>query len=72
MGIYVLEEEGVWDDDLSPVGGYLGDGNIDVVVVHSLSHIKLCATPWTIAGQAPLLLCSPLSPRVCSNSCPPI
>ena len=45
MGIYVLEEEGVWDDDLSPVGGYLGDGNIDVVVVHSLSHIKLCATP---------------------------
>ena len=37
------------------------------VVVQSLSHVWLCATPWTAARQAPL---SKLSPPVCSNSCP--
>ena len=25
-----------------------------VIVVQSLSHVKLCATPWTAARQAPL------------------
>ena len=54
--------EGVWDDDLSPVGGYLGDGNIDAVVVQLLSHNKLFATPWAIAGQA--LLFSTVSPSL--------
>ena len=29
-------------------------------------HVQLC-DPWTVAGQ---VFCSPLSPRVCSNSCP--
>ena len=31
------------------------------------SHVQLFVTPWTAARQAP---CPPLSPRVCSNSCP--
>ena len=34
-----------------------------VVFVQSPSPLQLFATPWTAA-------CSPLSPRVCSNSCP--
>ena len=38
-----------------------------VVVVQSLSHVWLLETLWTAARQ---LLCPPLSPRVCSNSCP--
>ena len=35
-----------------------------VVVIQCLSHVQLFATPWNAA-----LLCSLLSPRVCSNSC---
>ena len=35
-----------------------------VVVIQSLSRIRLFATPWTAVCQAPL------SPGVCSNSCP--
>ena len=38
-----------------------------VVVVQLLSHVWLSVTPWTAARQAP---CPPLSPGVCSNSCP--
>ena len=38
-----------------------------VVIVHSLSHVQLFATPWTTACQA---LCPPLPSRVCSDSCP--
>ena len=38
-----------------------------VVVVQSLSHIRLFATPWTAALQANL---SFITPRACSNSCP--
>ena len=38
-----------------------------VVAVQSPSHVWLFATPWT---AAPRLLCPPLSPGVCSNSCP--
>ena len=37
------------------------------VVVQLLSHVWFFVTPWTAARQAPL---PPLSPRVCSNSCP--
>ena len=37
------------------------------VVVQSLSHVWLFATPWTAAHQAPW---PSLSPRVCSDSCP--
>ena len=37
------------------------------VVVQSLNHVWLCATPWTIAHVR--LPCPPLYPRVCSNSC---
>ena len=36
------------------------------VVVQSLSHVQLLATPWTAARRLPSL--SP-SPGVCSNSC---
>ena len=36
------------------------------VVVQSLSHVRLFATPWTAACQAS---CPSLSPRVCSHSC---
>ena len=35
--------------------------------VQSLSHVRLFATPWIAARQAPCL--SP-TPRACSNSCP--
>ena len=35
------------------------------IVVQLLSHVQLLAIPWTMACQAP-----PLSPRVCSDSCP--
>ena len=38
-----------------------------IVVVPSLSHIRLFVTPWTAACQASLSL---TSPRACSNSCP--
>ena len=35
-----------------------------IVIAESPSHGQLFATSWTVAGQ------SPLSPGVCSNSCP--
>ena len=38
------------------------------VVVQSLSHVQLLATPWTAARAR--LLWPPLFPGVCSNSCP--
>ena len=38
-----------------------------VVVIQSLSHVQLFATPWTAACQAS---CPSLFPRVSSNSCP--
>ena len=38
-----------------------------VVVVQSLSPIRLFATPWTAARQAPLLF---IISQVCSESCP--
>ena len=38
-----------------------------IVAVQSLSHVRLFATPWTAACR---LLCSPLSPGVCSKSHP--
>ena len=50
-----------------------------IVVVLSLSHVRLFATPWTAARQSissmsymedAKLLRPPLSPRVYSNSCP--
>ena len=34
-------------------------------IVQTLSRVQLFVTPWVA-----LLLCPPLSPRVCSNSCP--
>ena len=37
------------------------------VVVQLLSRVRLFATPWTAARQAP---CPSPSPRACSNSCP--
>ena len=37
------------------------------VVVQSLSHVWLFATPWFATHRLP---CPSLSPRVCSNSCP--
>ena len=37
------------------------------VVFQSLSHVQLFMTPWT---SMPGSSCPPLSPRVCSNSCP--
>ena len=37
------------------------------VIVQSLSHAQLCASPWTKHARLP---CPSLSPRVCSNSCP--
>ena len=40
---------------------------IVVVAVQSLSHFQLFVAPWM---QQAWLLCLPLSPRVCSNSCP--
>ena len=40
---------------------------IQYPVVQSLSRVRPFAAPWT---AAPRLLCPPLSPRVCSNSCP--
>ena len=39
------------------------------VVVQSLSHVRLFATPSIAVCQAPLS-CPPVSPGVCSNSCP--
>ena len=38
-----------------------------VVVVQPLSHAWLFATPWTAAHRLP---CPPVSPGVCSSSCP--
>ena len=38
-----------------------------IEVIQSLSHVQLFVTPWTAACQA---LYPPLSPRVCSKSCP--
>ena len=38
-----------------------------IVVVQSLSHVWLFATPWTAAQPAS---CPSLFPRVCSDSCP--
>ena len=35
--------------------------------IQSLSYVWLLATPWTAAPRLP---CPPLSPWVCSNSCP--
>ena len=40
---------------------------VNVSVVQSPSRVQLFVTPWT---AAPRLLCSPLSPRVCSDSRP--
>ena len=37
------------------------------IVVQSPSHAQLLVTPWTATCQT---TCSPISPRVCSNSCP--
>ena len=37
------------------------------VVIQSLSHVQLLATPWTAAHQSSL---PSLSPKVCSYSCP--
>ena len=37
-----------------------------IVIVHSLSRVRLFVTPWTAAHQLP---CPSPSPRVCSNSC---
>ena len=31
-------------------------GVVQIVVVQSLSHVQLVATPWTVAHQAPLSL----------------
>ena len=39
---------------------------ISLVVVQSLCHVRLFETPWTTDAR---LLCLPLSPRVCSDSC---
>ena len=36
-------------------------------LVQSLSHVQLFVNPWAAVSR---LLCSPLSPRVCSDSCP--
>ena len=38
-----------------------------IVVVWLLSHVQLVGTPGTAACQA---FCPPVSPRVCSQSCP--
>ena len=40
---------------------------INLSSVQYLSHVQLLVTPWT---AAPRLLCPPLSPGVCSDSCP--
>ena len=40
---------------------------IYVIVVESLSHVWLFATPWTAACRLP---CPWLAPEVCSKSCP--
>ena len=57
-----------WKED-QELGG-LGEavsrwGTCRLVVVQSLSHVRLFATPWTAEHQAS---CPSLSPRVCSNS----
>ena len=38
-----------------------------VLLPSCFSRVQLCATPWTTACK---FLCPPLSPGVCSNSCP--
>ena len=38
-----------------------------LIVVHSLSHVWLFATPWTAHARLP---CPSLSPGICSNWCP--
>ena len=43
-----------------------GRHHIVVIIVHSLNHIQLFTPLWTAARP----LCPPLSPRVCSDSCP--
>ena len=40
---------------------------LQIVVVQSLSHVRLFETPWTEAHQAP---CPLPTPGACSNSCP--
>ena len=39
-----------------------------IVVVQSLSRVRIFATPWTVAHTR--FPCHSLSPRVCSNLCP--
>jgi len=41
--------------------------SVDTVVVHSLSHVQLFATPWMQHSRLP---CPSPSPGACSNSCP--
>ena len=41
-----------------------------VVVIQLLSHDQLFATPWTGGSKHARLSCPPLSPWVCSDSCP--
>ena len=47
--------------------GCMEDQLCPVVVVQSLSHAQVFATPWTAARQ---VSCPSLSPWACSNSCP--
>ena len=49
-----------------------GKSLTEPILVQSLNHVRLFATPWTAASQAPVfrLPCPSLSPGVCSNSCP--
>ena len=41
-----------------------------LVILQSLSHVQLFVTPWTAACQASLSFPVPVSPGVCSYSCP--
>ena len=62
----------MWQADLEPLPSQMHRLFCDLYgdhcgVVQLLSHVRLFATPWTAHTSFP---CPPLSPGVCSSSCP--
>ena len=74
--VYGVTQSRTWLKWLSSIELWMGNkvdwrllrwSQFFAVVVQSLSHVQLC-DPWTTAHAK--LLCPPLYPRICTNSCP--
>ena len=67
----------MWLSDWAATSAWDVLSTLPVAIVPWLTHIQLFENPWTTACQASLFLtishylhCPPLSPKVCSSSCP--